>query len=184
MKQFVLAALTTISTSIFALTANADVLYDYISSGTYGQASVFSNGNYASINVTVDGLGTDQTVHLSTYYHVPGESYNVWYGEIPASAVTVEGVDSIAVDINTCDVNPTASCGPVDVTITMDPQGGGFVTNGATEYQWDDLIFAVAGPTQVHSATVTGSINGVSLDSGRAYIGKYDQTHIEIQTGS
>jgi hypothetical protein len=184
MKHFALAALTAISTSIFALAANADVLYEYISSGTYGQASVFSNGNYASINVTVDGLGIDQTVHLSTYYHLPNESYNFWSGEIPASAVTVEGVNSIAIDYDTCDANNTAGCGPVDVTITKDSHGGGFVTDGATQYKWDDLIFSVAGPIQVHSATVTGAINGVPLDNGRAYIGKYDQTHIEVQTGS
>ncbi|MGD8567947.1 MAG: hypothetical protein PVJ39_07655 [Gammaproteobacteria bacterium] len=184
MKQYVLAALTTISTSIFALTANADVLYEYISSGTYGQATVFSNGNYASINVSVDGLATDQTVHLSTYYHLPGEGYHFWSGEIPASAVTVAGVDSIAVDINTCDVNNTTGCGPVDVTVTKDPHGGGFITDGSSQYQWDDLIFAVAGPVQVHSATVTGTVNGVPLDNGRGYIGKYNQAHIEVQTGS
>lgn len=184
MKKYVLAALTTISTSFFALAANANVLYDYISSGTYGQASVFANGNYANINVTVDGLATDQTVHLSTYYHFPGESYNFWSGTIPASAVTVEGVNSIAVAINTCDVNPTTGCGPVDVTITKDPHGGGFVTDGSTQYQWDDVIFAVAGPIQVHSATVTGTVHGVPLDSGRGYIGKYDTSHIEVLTGN
>jgi len=184
MKQFALAALTTISTSIFALTANADVLYEYISSGTYGQASVFSNGNYASINVTVDGLGTNQTIRLSTYSHLPNEGYNFWSGEIPASYVTVKGVDSIAVNVNTCDVNPTTACGPVDVTITMDPDGGEFVTDGSSQYKWDNLIFAIAGPVQVHSATVTGTVNGVPLDSGRAYMGKYDTAHIEVLTGS
>lgn len=181
MRKIVLAGLAIASASLITLTANADVVYQQVVSGTYGQANGYSNGSYAGINISVDGSGT---ARLVTYTHVPSESYKLWYGNIPASAVKVQGIDSIAVQIDTCTVNPTSGCGYVDAVITMDPKAGGFITDGSTHYTWDNIIVQVAGPTQVHNANAAGYVNGISLDNAGAYIGKYDTASIEVQTGS
>lgn len=165
----------------FVSSANAEVIYRHVTSGTYGQASGYSATGFAGVNVSVDG--TD-TATLMAYSNSDGDGYKLWYGQIPASNVTVQGVNSIAVQVDTCSVDPTPGCGYVDVSFDLDPKGYGFITDGSLHYTWDNIIVQVAGPTQVRSANATGFVNGVSIDGTRAFIGKYTQTSIEIQTGN
>lgn len=165
----------------FASSANAGVVYQYVTSGTYGQASGYSANGFAGVNVSVNGTNT---ATLVTYSYTATDGYKLWYGQIPASNVTVRGVTSIAVQVDTCSVDPTLGCGYVDVSFAMDPTGFGFITDGSLHYTWDNIIVQVAGPTQVRSANATGLVNGVSVDGTRAFIGKYTSTSIEIQTGN
>lgn len=181
MKKNVISWLALFSTAFFTFTANAEVVYQHVVSGTYGQATGSSNGAYAGINVSVDESGT---ARLITYNHVPSHSYELWYGEIPSSAVTVHGVNSIAVQIDTCTIDPSPGCGYVDAVITQDPNAGGFITDGSTHYTWDNVIVQVAGPIQVRRANAAGTVNGISIDNGGAYIGKYNTASIEVQTGN
>lgn len=180
MKKIAVAVVV-VTASVVALTANADVVYQQVVSGTYGQAFTYSGGTYAGINISMDDSGE---ARLVTYYHTPSDGYKLWYGTIPSSAVKVDGVDGIAVQINTCDVNNVDGCGEVDAKVQMDPKAGGFITNGETHYTWDNVIIQVAGPIQVHNANSTGYINGIPLDDARAYIGKYNTASIEVQTNS
>ena len=180
MKKMIVSLLV-VPVSLAALTANADVVYQQVVSGTYGQAFVNTGSDYAGLNISVDGAGA---ARLVTYYHTPGDGYKLWYGTIPSSAVKVEGINSIAVQIDTCTVNPIDGCAPVDAVVTMDPKAGGFITDGSTHYTWDNVILQVAGPTQVRNANATGSINGIPLDGARAYTGKYNTASIEVQTNN
>lgn len=179
MKRIALFCLG-VSAVMATSTASAGVLYQQVTSGTYGQASGYSAEGFAGVNVTVDG---SDTARLVTYSSTAADGYKLWAGDIPASAVTVHGVSSISVQIDTCSVDPTTGCGYVDVTIDMDPKAYGFITDGSSHYTWDNIIVQVAGPTQVHGATATGFINGVSLDGLRAFIGKYTNVSMEIVTG-
>jgi len=180
MKKMIVS-LFVVPISLAALTANADVVYQQVISGTYGQAFTYSGGDYAGLNISVDGAGT---ARLVTYYHTPSDGYKLWYGTIPSSAVKVDGINSIAVQIDTCTVNPIDGCGAVDAVVKMDPKAGGFITDGSTHYTWDNVILQVAGPIQVRNANATGSISGIPLDDSRAFIGKYDTASIEVQTNN
>jgi hypothetical protein len=181
MRKIVLIGFAALCASLAALTASADVVYQQVISATYGEASGSSNGSSANINISVDDSGT---ARLITETRTPADGYKLWYGDIPSSTVTVKGINSIAVQIDTCTVDPSAGCGYVDATITMNPKAGGFITNGSTHYTWDDVIVQVAGPIDVRNAIATGYVNGVSLDDGGAYIGKYNTASIEVQTGN
>jgi len=180
MKKALLMGLTGISAVLAACTASAEVIYQQVTSGTYGQASGYSENGFAGINVSVNG--TD-TARLVTYSYTGSDGYKFWYGDIPASTVTVQGINSIAVQIDTCSVAPLAGCGYVDAVVTVDPKAGGFITDGSNQYTWDNIIVNVAGPIQVHNALVTGYVNGVPLDNLRAYMGKYTNASIMIETG-
>lgn len=181
MKKAVLMGLAGISAALVVSAASAEVIYQQVVSGTYGQASGYTADGFAGVNVSVDG---SDTARLVTYSNSAAEGYKFWYGDIPASAVTVLGAHSIAVQIDTCSIDASAGCGYVDAVITADPKEGGFITEGSTQYSWDNVIVVVAGPVQVRASQVSGYVNGVSLDGVRAYVGKYNTASIQVVTGN
>jgi hypothetical protein len=132
------------------------------------------------MNITVDESGV---ARLITETHFPGDTFHFWIGDIPSSAVTVHGINSIAVQIDTCSINNAPGCGNVDTVITKDPKAGGFITDGSSHYNWDGLIVQVAGPIDVRNAQASGSINGIPLNPTGSYIGKYNTASLEVQTG-
>lgn len=180
MKKAFVGSLALISAMSLAVSANAGVIYHNVTSGTYGQASGYTADGFAGVNISVNGTST---ARLVTYSYTPAAGYKFWYGDIPASAVTVNGIKNISVQIDTCSVDPSSGCGYVNASFSMDPKGDGFTTTGSIHYTWDNVIVTVAGPTDVRSANATGFVNGVAIDGDRAYIGKYTQSSIEIQTG-
>ena len=160
---------------------NAGVLYQNVVSGTYGQAFGYTaSGDFAGISVTVDG---SNSATLVTYSYTQNGSYQFWYGQVPNSAVIVKGLNSIAVKIDTCSIDSSMGCGYVDVVVSKDPKAGGFITDGSLHYTWDNIIVQVAGPTDVRYANITGYVNGVSMDGDRAFLGKYTNASLMIQTG-
>lgn len=162
-----------------AFSVNAEVLYQAVESSTYGQANgANSIGEFAGVNVTVDGSDTARLITRTST--ATGSTF--WAGSIPASAVTVLGAHRISVQIDTCSINPADGCGYVDATITADPKDGGFITDGSLHYNWSGLIQTVAGPTQVRYSNVTGFVNGVSLDGVRGFLGKYTRASIMVET--
>jgi triacylglycerol esterase/lipase EstA (alpha/beta hydrolase family) len=179
MKKAIKLSLVGAAALLAVSVASAEVIFQQVVSGNYGQASVYTADGFAAVNVSVDGSGT---AFLAAYSSNSTDGYKLWYGNIPASAVTVRGVNTIAVQIDTCSVDPTAGCGYVDAVMTTDPQAGGFITEGSSQYNWDGVIMQVAGPTQVHNADATGYVNGVSLDGARAAVGKYTNVSIMIET--
>jgi len=180
MKKIVLA-ISGLGAVLAVSSASAGVLYQNVVSGTYGQASGYSaSGDFAGISVTVDGTNS---VTLITYSNTQNNGYQLWYGLVPNAAVTVKGLNSIAVKIDTCSVDASMGCGYVDVVVSKDPKAGGFITDGSLHYTWDNIIVQVAGPTDVRYANITGYVNGVSMDGDRAFIGKYNQVSLMIQTG-
>ncbi len=178
MKKSLMLGILSVAALLTVASANAGVLYSQVTSGTYGQASGYTDAGYAAVNFSTDGT----TARLITYTTSPAGDYNMWYGDIPASAVTAKGINSIAVQLDTCSVVNSVGCGYVNVVIKMDPKGYGFVTDGSVKYDWGNVIVVVAGPTQVRESTITGTVNGITMDGVRSFIGKYTQSSITIQT--
>ena len=169
---------------LFTSVAHSEVIDQLVSSGQYGQASANYGGDigWASATVSVDGNGVNRTAHLFHVSYSPATNYNYWSGNIPANAVTVKGVNSISVNIDTCTVQYIAGCGPVSLTVTTDQPASGWIDNGVIQYDWDGVIYREAGARQVRFSSATGSVHGVPLDTTRAYMGKYNEVSITVST--
>lgn len=162
----------------FGLTAQAALIDQYTTTSSE-YAQVYKNGT--SVNVSIEGAGVNQVITLSHYNYVTG----YWRGTVPVTAVTVNGVASIAVNVNTCDLPATSSfgaapCGIVDVTFNK----GDYLwkTNGVRQYTWGNTIRQYVGGISTFSASTIGTVNGVVIDSTRAYIGKYNNVTIIVST--
>ena len=131
-------------------------------SGQMGQASTVIEGPSSTTSViaelSVDGSGVNQTASLD--YWVINEypdntyDYQYWQGNIPVDAVTVTGVKSMSVDIDTCTVSNVAGCGYVNFTVTTDP-GTPVVNNTAFGWNLFGIIYRSVGASQVRNASST-----------------------------
>ena len=164
-------------TSFMGSNAFAQVLDQYVSSGIYGQTW----GGSAYINVSVDGSGVNRVARLAYGTWVNG--YNYWYGEIPADAVKVTGVSSIAVQIDTCSLGNGSGCGYVDVTINTTEPASGWVYTGVYDYSYGDMIMHYVGNNQVRFSSASGTVLGIPVSETQAGIGMLNTTSITVSLG-
>lgn len=170
--------LFTIISLSFSFTAQAELIDQYTTTNSE-YAQVYKNGT--SVNLSIEGAGISQVITLSHYNYLTG----YWRGVVPATAVTVNGVASIAVNIDTCALTATsrfgaAPCGLVDVTFNK----GDYLwkTNGVRQYTWGNTIRQYVGGISTFSASTVGTVNGVVVDSNRAYIGRYTNVTVIVST--
>ncbi len=170
--------------SIITPAAHSAVVDQIVSSGQFGQVSVNNGGNtgWANATISVEGNGVNRTAHLFHVSYSPSTGYKYWTGNIPADSVTVTGVASIAVDIDTCSVSNTAGCGPVSFMVTTDEPATGWIDNGVIKYEWNNLIYREVGARQVRFSSSTGYVNGIPVDGNRAFMGKYNEVTISVTT--
>jgi hypothetical protein len=178
-------------TGVFAVifgtsVAHAAVVDQYVSSGQYGSASANNGGavGWANATISTDGSGVNQTAHLFHVSYSPNTGYNYWSGDIPVEYVTVTGVASISVSVDTCTVNNVSGCGQVDLTVTTDEPATGWIDNGVREYDWNGVIYREVGARQVRFSSATGSVHGIPLNTSRAFMGKFNEVTITVTTGN
>jgi len=176
MKYFKAMSGLILASLFMASNAFAGVVYQYTSSGQYGQVG---NGNLG-MELTVDGAGVSEVVHLVYFSYTYGVGFSYWYGDIPADAVAVTGVASMAVQLDSCTVKNVDGCGYVDVTITTDEPASGWVYTGAYQTQYGDMIIERIGNSQVRWSSAVGTILGRSVEGMRAGIGKYNNVKVTV----
>lgn len=165
--------------------ANAAVVDTFTINGQYGQVSyTYKNGGYAFGSISVDGAGVNQTAFLVYVASNSTNGYRYWRGQIPVDAVTVTGVASMAVDIDTCSVDPTPSCGPVNFTVSTNEPATGWISDGVWGYQYDGYIYKHVGAAQARSSSASGMILDQVIDNSRSWIGKMDNVTVQISTGN
>ena len=181
MKLGLIFAVGLLSTSA----ANAAVVDTFTTNGQFGQVTyTYNNGGWANGTVSVDGAGTNRTAHLFYVAYNPINGYRYWSGAIPVEAVTVTGVSKMAVDIDTCTVNPTVACGPVNFVVSTNEPASGWVNNGVWGYQYDGYIFNYAGAAQARSSSASGMILDQVIDNSRSWIGTMDNVIVNVSTGN
>jgi hypothetical protein len=186
MKINALLKVLAVFTGLFIIGSAAHAgLVDQYTTGDAEYANVYQNGT--SVNVTIEGAGVNRKVSLSHSSYSYGTGSVYWSGEIPADAVTVNGVAQISVYVDTCNLPARVSwganpCGLVDVT--FDKVDRLWKTNGVRQYQWGDLIYQIVGGITTFSAQSTGTVRGVNVDSTRAYMGQYNNVSVQVNTAN
>jgi len=148
------------------------VIYKYTSNGQWVQAY----SRTASIYLTIDGDGVNRVVnlqaHSGSYY--AGDS-KTWIGEIPADAVTVQGLHQVSISVDTCNYTAKFStgCGVVELTATSEPGWENFLTYtqaSHTDY-WDGLMYQYVGHIKDVFTSTTGTVMGypISIDNSGDY---------------
>jgi len=167
---------------------NAEVLSQYTTSGVWANAWTRS----ASVQIDVDGNGVNRKVYLYAISGSWGADYSFWGGEIPASAVKVNGIHSVSVNIDTCTVPAryNIGCGLVDVTITSVPGWENFRTStGVTSNKYDNgIILNRVGHLHDRYADTTGTVNGQPLNitapNWASVISKTNGMSVTVSTGN
>ena len=160
--------------------------------GQIGQASVVIEEPSSRISViadlSVDGSGINQTASLRywviTEYANDGLDSQFWQGDIPVDTVTIRGIASMSVDIDTCDVSNVSGCGYVNFTVTTDP-GTPVINNTAFGWNLFGIIYRSVGASQVRNASSTGSVLGYPLETSEyAFVTKSNDLEITITVGN
>jgi hypothetical protein len=182
-KAFFLAGI--ISAALIAPVAQAASTDTFVVSGTYGQSGyVYTPGmGSASATVSISGAGVNQTATLMHWSNDPTNGYQYWRGLIPMDAVTSTGIAGISVTIDTCEVDNRAGCGYVDLSVRSDVPASGWVDNGVNEITSTGYIYRQVGSRIVRFASSTGSVNGIPVDSTRAFMSKGTDVTISVTTG-
>lgn len=122
--------------------------------------------------------------------------YERWQGVIPNNAMSINGVASASISVDTCTLTAGFSsangCGVVELTVTKDPLAFGSTSAGAYAYNYGGLIMQYAGSWTTHNSTAVGSVNGINIDTAlnsafgasRAVIGKYTNVSVTVTTGN
>jgi hypothetical protein len=165
--------------------ANAALIDKYPAANSQYANAYKSGSTSASVNLMIEGSGVNQTVTLSHSLYSYSQGINsYWRGEIPATAVTVNGAAQIAVSVDTCGYTPAVSwgtdaCGVVDVTFNK----GDFLwkTDGSVNFQWDPLVNTITGGILTFSADVSGNVKGVDMSGAfRPAMGKYTNVTVTV----
>jgi len=154
---FVMAAIS--------LPAQAGLNYQYTFNGQWVQ----SYSQYASIYLEISGNGVNQTVYLYSHSgHWSTGDQVIWNGPIPTDAVNIQGIHSVSVNVNTCDLDATYStgCGVVAVTTTSQAGWENFrvLTQASNFHTWDGLVLQQVGYIHDRYTNTTGSVNGYSIN--------------------
>ncbi len=160
------------------------------------QTNVFKmNGEFAQLpysssdqgwvtgSVGVDGNGASRVAYLFYAVYTPANGYAFWRDQIPLSAVTVKGVSSMAVELDTCTVSNTAGCGYVKFEVNTNEPASGWINKGSWGYAYDGYMVRFAGAGQARSSSATGSILGLPVDGSGAWIGTLDNVTVEVTVG-
>lgn len=168
-----------------AASVNAAEVNLFKAKGEYGQVPyTYTPGiGWANGTVSVDGSGENRTANLFYASYTVANGYNFWRGDIPVDAVTVNGVDQISVEIDTCSISNVGGCGYVNFSVRKDVPAGGWINNGAWRVDYDDYHAVYSGNSQVRYASSTGEILGIPVDNSRAFIGKMNEVTIEVTVG-
>lgn len=165
-----------------AQAATTDII---TTNGEFGQVTyTYNNGGWANGTVSVDGAGVNRTAYLFYVAYNPTNGYRYWSGNIPVDAVTVNGVAQISVNIDTCTVNATPACGPVNFQVSTNEPASGWINNGVWGYQYDGYSVKNVGAAQARSSSATGTILDQVIDNGRSWIGTMDNVTIELTVGN
>jgi len=180
MKSFKKMGGLLIASLIMVSNAFAGEVYQFVSNGQYGQTW----GGNAGINVSVDGSGVNQVARLVYYAYSQETGYFFWYGEIPASAVTMTGVASMHVQIDTCTISTLSGCGYVDVAINTNEPASGWVYTGVWQYSYGAMSVQYVGNSQVRFSSATGTVVGIPVSETNAAIGKYNNVSVSVSLGN
>ena len=179
-KSIVLS--TILAAALAAPIAQAATTDTYVVNGNEGQTGYVYTAGVGSAAATVSFDPATGTANLMAWsYSAAGYMY--WRGNIPASSVTSNGMNSISVSVNTCEINNTAGCGQVDVTVTADVPANGWVDNGVSAYTGNGFIYRQVGSRSVRFASSTGSVNGVPVDNTRAFMIKATDVTVDVTVG-
>jgi hypothetical protein len=182
-KQFI----NLIGSAILVLAASsvlaADV-YTYNVTGQYGGVRwIFNPAGSVSAEITIEGLGHDRRARLRTTTYGGAMGYSNWHNYIPVDAVTVQGVSSMTVELDTCSVVNEYGCGYVNFTLETTQPASGFHQNGVVRYDFGDVHERYVGDMQVRNAAASGEIVGVPVSNTNSWIGKFTDVEIEIEVG-
>ena len=166
MKKYMQQLLTALFiTAAVSLPAQAAVDNKYTFNGQWVQ----SYSGDASIYLEISGEGVNQTVYL--YSHSGQRSTGdqiIWNGPIPSDAVTIQGIHSVSVKVNTCEheADFSTGCGMVDVTATSEAGWENFrvLTQVSHFYTWDGMMMQQVGHIHDRYTSTTGSVNGYPLN--------------------
>lgn len=187
---------------MFASVANAEVLETYSTQdASYASFTQNNADGYVSVTFYEEGAGPTQKHYVSIYIQNRDENGNWslkrWNGFLPADAVSINGVNSATINVDTCLIetayNYANACGLVNVTVTKDPLAFGSTSAGAYAYNWGGLIMQYAGTWSYHNSTAAGSVYGINVDTAatnagygyaRANIGRYTNVSVTVTTGN
>ena len=189
-----LLVITAAVTSSLAVSANAEVL-DVSTTQDAAYANFGQTGAEGRVfaELTTEGAGVAQTNYLRVYASTPDASYSYWSGTVPADAVSINGVASANIFVDTCAIQAshwsTGSCGLVDVTLTKYPHDFGWSGGGSSAYNYGDIIMQYTGSWSVHFSNATGALYGVSVDTentpySNAAIGRYTNVSVTVVQGN
>lgn len=149
-------------TAVASTSAHGEVLDQYTTNGMWANAWTPT----ASVQIDVDGNGANRKVYMYAFSGTWPVDYKYWGGEIPADAVTVNGIHSVQVTINTCEVLQNDGCGPVNVLFTSEPGYDNFRTRtGVTRFRFDNgVIINRVGHLHDRFASVIGTVNGYPIE--------------------
>lgn len=187
MLKTMLKMIITLTVFIGSTTLYAAETHIMTMKGQYGQFGYTPTADgWVAGSVSVYGTGQDKTAFMFHTSYTYADGYKFWRGNIPVEAVSQVGVSSIAVNVNTCDVEPLnmPGCGPVSFTVTTDEPATGWIDNGVSSYSYNDFMYQAVGARQVRFSSAIGSINGSAFNTSRAYMGVYNDVTISITVGN
>jgi hypothetical protein len=183
--------MTTLCSVVFGLVAfssaaNAAEIDQYPVANAEFANAYKAGSTSATVNLLIENSGATPTIILShSVYSYSQGINNYWRGEIPATAVTVNGTNQVSVSVDTCAYNATTTlgtdaCGVVDVTFNKaDFQ---WKTDGSINFSWDPLVNTINGGILTFSADVTGNVKGVDMTGAfRSAMGKYTNVSVTVE---
>ena len=204
--KFVSKTIVAFATILISTVSQATVL-DHWTTQDAADVHVYQNNSDGSITVNVkqEGAGSAQETRLSIIMWLPTGGYTVygtpefklarWSGIVPNQFVSINGVASAQITVNTCTLDASYTtdnaCGPIDLTITKDPLAFGDVGAGAYAYNYNGFIYQYVGTWSRHNSTAVGSVNGIMIDTAansafgasRATINRSTKSSVTIVTG-
>lgn len=162
------------------VTANAEVLVHEVNKGLMAEYSGFTNdGTFVRGGIAQHGVGADKKVRLF-YFIYKDQVATSWGGYIPNTTVSGFGTGNLIVNVNTCDINPTAACGVVKITWKANTDKSRFVS-GIQSRRQGNIMSRTVGTYSYNMADVTGSITGIDLSTVSRMYGRmgydYSVTH-------
>lgn len=162
--------------------SNAEVLHKSVNKGFAAYFSAFIADGVIYGNIIQSGLG--DTKKTTLYYYIESYSskeHKTWSGVIPNTAFSGAGTSRINVNYNTCDVNPTSSCGVFNVTWNANNIASTY-ESGISRDKFGNIMVLKTGSSTFNSADVSGSVLGTDLSTASwfsmVYMGtEHNMTH-------
>lgn len=148
--------------------ANAEPVYRYQGDSEY---AVVSTSGFKRVYLRVDRvkINTSNTAgitHTTKLYYTafdPDTGYQYWAGEIGNGDLSGDPSGKMMLNTNTCDYNPTGSCGVVSMTWTNDGTDS-TQSSGVTHTETTYYTIRQSGTTKFAVANVSGTVNGVEVN--------------------